>query len=324
MTSYYANKVELLRDIFGAASVHVEPSVIVVDGKRHPVVDDVIVLTRPEAPDLPAGHPPEDDQKDGIRRSFGDEWQAFPEILSEHEEEFRQYFDLLDLGELAGKRVCDLGCGIGRWSYFLRDRVSELVLVDFSDSIFVAREHLRECDRAVFLMGDLQSLPFREGFADLIVCLGVLHHMPNDALAEVRRLKRYAPDLLIYLYSALDKRPPIYRILLRLVTEIRLLVHPVRSRAFRSAFTWAATMSLYLPLIWLGTLLRPFGLSNAVPLYDFYHGKTVRRIKQDVYDRFFAEIEQRFSHKQISQLSDTFSRVTISPQIPYWHFRCER
>ncbi|MBM2828383.1 MAG: Mg-protoporphyrin methyl transferase, partial [Actinobacteria bacterium] len=55
-----------------------------------------------------------------IQHTFGEEWQRFPELLPEHREEFLQYFDLVDIGGLAGKRVCDLGCGIGRWSHFLK------------------------------------------------------------------------------------------------------------------------------------------------------------------------------------------------------------
>ena len=41
------------------------------------------------------------------------------------------YFDLIDLEALESKRICDLGCGIGRWSYFLKDIAKEIVLVDF-------------------------------------------------------------------------------------------------------------------------------------------------------------------------------------------------
>ena len=49
-----------------------------------------------------------------------------------------------------------------------------------------------------------------------------------------------------------------------------------------------------------------------------------KRIRQEVYDRFFARIEQRFSRTQIATLNDAFTKVTISDRLPVWHFLCER
>lgn len=331
---YYENKLQLLKDMFGAERVVLDRDSLEVDAARYPIVGDVIVLLDPsqypsglkrrlelaEASNEPA---PEHFARD-IQVTFGEEWREFPEIMPEHEIEFRQYFDVVDLGTLADKRVCDLGCGIGRWSHFLRERVNELVLVDFSEAIFVARCNLGDADNAIYFMADVKRLPFRENFADLICCLGVLHHLPTNALDEVRNIGKYAPKLLIYLYSALDSRPIYYRALLPVITAIRQVVCHIEDTTFRTAFTWAGALLLYMPVIWLGFLLKPFGLSKYVPLYDFYHNKTLTRIRQDVYDRFFTRIEQRFSQREILELRDTFSRITVSDQIPLWHFLCER
>jgi hypothetical protein len=80
----------------------------------------------------------------------------------------------------------------------------------------------------------------------------------------------------------------------------------------------------YLPFIILGSILRPLGKSQLVPLYEAYHGKTLERIRQDVYDRFFTRIEQRFTKKEIMTLKDAFSNVIVSNQLPYWHFLLKR
>lgn len=332
MTDYYADKLDLLRDLFGARDVRLADGAIDVDGRRYPVVDDVIVALDPEhyPPTLRArlsgtgqgaGEGP---FAEDIQSTFGHEWQSFPDIMPEHETEFRQYFDVVQLDSLSGKRVADLGCGIGRWSYFLKDRAEALVLVDFSEAIFVARRNLRDSNSAVFIMADLLRLPLRRDAVDFAFCLGVAHHLPVGALQAVRELGSYAPRLLIYLYSALDGHPIHYRLMMAPVTALRRLVCTVHSPAFRAVFTWLATLFLYLPLVGLGHLLRPVGLSRFVPLFDFYHGKSLERIRQDAYDRFFTRIEQRFSRRDIMQLSDRFSRIQISPQIPMWHFLCER
>ena len=63
---------------------------------------------------------------------------------------------------------------------------------------------------------------------------------------------------------------------------------------------------------------------SKVPLYDFYKGKSLGRIEQDVYDRFFTRIEQRVTRREIESLRDSFAEVTVSPNLPYWHFLARR
>ena len=333
MGTYYSDKVDTLRDLFGASTVTVQADQVIVDGTAFPVVDDVILLLGADQwPDWLRQRRGEQgaqavrraDFAPDIQKTFGAEWRAYPKIMPEHAQEFRQYFDVVDLESLNGRRVMDLGCGIGRWSYFLKDRARDLVLVDFSESVFVARENLRNVPNALFFLCDLTRLPFRSNCADLVVCLGVLHHLPIDAITAVRSLARFAPRLVIYLYSALDGRPGYQRALLGIVTAIRKLAIRIESATLRAAFTWVAAIVLYRPPIVIGQLLRPFGLARYVPLYDFYHDKSGERIRQDVYDRFFTRIEQRVSRPQIRALADTFTRVSISDQLPQWHFLCER
>ena len=332
-TDYYSNKLELLKDIFGTEDVIADSQNIVVNGHPYPVINDVIIILDPSQ------YPPSikksinttpnsssvgvSDFAEDIQFSFGAEWLTYPDIKPEHEEEFSRYFDIVDISELKNSRVCDLGCGIGRWSYFLRDNCMELVLVDFSEAIFAARHNLKDADNAVFFMGDLTRLPFRNGFADFLYCLGVLHHLPVNALDEVKSLKKYAPTLLIYLYYSLDNRPFYFRILLAAVTQARKILLKTRNSLFRSSFSKITTIVVYLPMILIGKILKPIGLSHNVPLYEYYNGMSINRIQQDVYDRFFTSIEQRVTKKQVLELSKTFDKITISEHLPYWHFKCE-
>ena len=172
-------------------------------------------------------------------------------------------------------------------------------------------------------MGDLKKLPFRDSFADFLFCLGVIHHLPTYARDEVRSLKKYAPTLLIYLYHALDNRPFYFRILLGLVTPIRALVSKIRNQYFRKLFVEITAVAVHLPLVYVGKILKGLGLSHMVPLSDGYDGKSIHRIQQDVYDRFFTRIEQRFTKAQILGLENTFDKITVSENLPYWHFKCE-
>jgi len=333
--AYYGDKLASLRDIFGSTRVALDGDSLRVEGRRYPIVDEVIVVLAPDEYPTHLQHRlAGETTADGagseitfasdIQSTFGQEWEAFPEILPDHEGEFRAYFDLIDVDSLGEARVCDLGCGNGRWSHFLRHRCRELVLVDFSEAIFVARDNLRGCTNAIFVMGDLTQLPFRADFADLVICLGVLHHLPVPALDVVRDLGRYTRRLLVYLYYALDNRPIHYRLLLKGITAVRRVTSEVHSPRLRSVITWGGTLVIYSPLVAVGSALRRVGMAHLVPLHEVYHGKRLGRMRQDVYDRFFTRIEQRFSRQQLLTLLDAFQEVRISPGLPYWHFLCVR
>lgn len=309
---YYADKVPALREIFGVRDIDVTADRIRVGTTAYPVTDDVIDL-------MPTQRGATGVAED-IQFTFGAEWREHGQILPEHAAEFAQYFDIVDLNSLKDARVFDLGCGSGRWSFFLKDRCRELVLVDFSDAIYVARENLRDVNHCLFFKADLLSLPFADDGADFVVCLGVLHHLPVPCLDAVRILRRLAPRLLIFLYYALDNRPAYFRALLQLVNVARRRLSRIRSPRFRSAFSLFGAVAIYRPLVALGALLRPLGLGSAVPLYEVYRGKGLRRIQQDVYDRFFTRIEQRVSRGQIAELRRDFSAVRIADSLPYWHF----
>ena len=309
---YYSKHLATLQDLFGTRDVELSEGSLRVGERRFSIRDDVIILAGAEDP-----------RAEGVRFTFGEQWRRFDRILPEHEREFRLYFDLFEGSELDGIRVCDLGCGIGRWSYFLAERCREIVLVDFSDAIFVARRNLRNSDRCLFFQGDIRSLPFRPDFADLVFSLGVLHHLPTGALEAVRRLARFAPRLLVYLYYALDNRPWHFRAIFR-GRRSRFGGSCRAGSRLRSAISWGLTAGVYLPFLLAGRAIAPLGLSSRVPLYEYYGGMSWSRIRQDAYDRFFTPVEHRYTRRQIATLCDTFSKVEISEGLPYWHFRCDR
>ena len=86
----------------------------------------------------------------------------------------------------AGLRILDAGCGSGRT---LEDLVAygEVSGIELSeDAASVARE--RECGEVK--VGRLEDLPYDDNSFDLITCLDVLEHVPDDrrALSELRRV----------------------------------------------------------------------------------------------------------------------------------------
>jgi SAM-dependent methyltransferase len=332
--SYYENKLASLRRMFGTNDIALSEGYLAVAGVTYPIIGDVIVLldasqytevVRQSLSALPS-HKLDNiaPHSRAVQSSFGDQWTQYSDILEEHRAEFELYFDLIDVGSLKDQKVCDLGCGTGRWSFFLQEYCDELILVDFSDAIFVARQNLAGNQKTLFFMCDIKRLPFSDDFCDFLFSLGVLHHLPTDALDEVKALRKYAKRHLVYLYYALDNRPFHFRWLYSGMDLGRRFVSSLRNARVRQAIVWVITLFVYLPCIVLGKLLRPIGLEKQVPLYEFYNKKSILRIRQDVHDRFCTPIEHRYTRDQIMKLSGTYANVMVSSKIPYWHFLCTR
>ena len=259
-----------------------------------------------------------------VRRSFSEEWQTYRSLLPEHDEEFAAYFDIVDLSSLRDSLVVDLGCGSGRWSAKLSPHVGTIALVDFSDAIFVARENLSDAPNAVFFRGDVTNLPFVDNSVEFLFSLGVLHHLDQPCLPVARDLMRLGPRGLFYLYYALDNRPDYYRRLLAVVTASRRSLGRVKSEKSRRRISRALALGIYRPMVGIGALADKAGITAPVPLYESYKGKSVDRIEQDAFDRFFTSIEQRVSRREIKECFARVGEVTVSESEPYWHFLVDR
>ena len=85
----------------------------------------------------------------------------------------------------AGTRVLDAGCGSGRTLQDLRV-YGEVAGIELSP---IAAEQARERDLGEVRVGRIEELPWGDGVFDLVTCLDVLEHTPDDTLA-LRELRR--------------------------------------------------------------------------------------------------------------------------------------
>lgn len=313
--------VATVAQLFGTSTdqVSVDRASIVVAGQKFRMDRGVVLLdSRPVATETARG------TGEDVRRSFSEEWETYGEILPEHDQEFAAYFDLVDLDSLKDSVVIDLGCGSGRWSAKLAPHCKAIVLVDFSDAIFVAQQNLADTDNAIFFRGDVTDLPFVDTCVDFLFSLGVLHHLDQPCLPVARDLMRLGPRGLFYLYYALDNRPRYFRPLLRGVTAARGALGRVQSERDRRRISRAVAWGVYRPMVGIGLITQRVGISAPVPLYESYRGKSIDRIEQDAYDRFFTSIEQRVSREEIRAAFTPPWQVEFSEQEPFWHFLVAR
>lgn len=111
---------------------------------------------------------------------------------------------LIDFGRWRGKRVLEIGCGLGTDTVQFLRAGAEVAAVDLSlRSVRLALERAQQnAHRGLFLNADAESLPFADESFDLVYSWGVLHHTPDTerAIEEVRRVLRAGGQALIMLY----------------------------------------------------------------------------------------------------------------------------
>lgn len=95
----------------------------------------------------------------------------------------------------AGARVLDAGCGSGRTLQDLR-AYGEVSGIELSD---LAAEHARGRELGEVRVGSVERLPWEDRSFDLVTCLDVLEHTPDDAvvLRELRRVTKPGGWLLV-------------------------------------------------------------------------------------------------------------------------------
>jgi SAM-dependent methyltransferase len=137
---------------------------------------------------------------------FGEQWSRFEDLGGAFGsvEVLRDLCGpLLSLGEIAGRRVVEIGSGNGRIVNMLLDAGAKHVFaVEPSAGIQALERNTRERkDRVTILRTPGESLPPIE--VELAFCIGVLHHI-EDPLPAVRRVYQVLPEggrFLIWVYG---------------------------------------------------------------------------------------------------------------------------
>lgn len=257
---------------------------------------------------------------------FGEEWAAFDQTAldgAEYAALFDAYFHLFPFDSLPEDSVgFDLGCGSGRWAAGVVDKVGILHCIDpAKQALAVARRRLGGKPNVRFHLASSDSIPFADGTADFGYSLGVLHHIPDTALALrdcVAKLKVGAP-FLVYLYYRFDSRPRWFRTMWRISDVARRGIFRLPFAA-RKAVTTAIAATVYWPLARGAALAEKlsFDVSN-MPL-GAYRDLSFYTMRTDALDRFGTKLEHRFTRPEIDgMMRDAgLTDIRFSDREPYW------
>lgn len=120
---------------------------------------------------------------------FGEQWSTYTDndgadFYSDREMLSDLLGPLMDVSEITGRRVAEIGAGTGRIVSMLLDRgAAHVVAIEPSDAVDALRDNLARRDdseKVTVLRVRGEQIPTDQAF-DLVLSVGVLHHIPDPA-----------------------------------------------------------------------------------------------------------------------------------------------
>lgn len=195
--------------------------------------------------------------------------------------------------------ILDAGCGDGTDTALLAlDPACEVIGVELSSGgVATTVTRTRNMERAHVVQADLLRLPLASDTFDGAYSYGVVHHTPDPprAVRELARTLKAGASLLLYVYEDLSDRPWPWRGALRAVDLLRAITTrlpaPMLMRICR----------LLSPVVYVACTLpaRRFRWAQRFP---YRHNTHPWDLSGDLYDRFAAPIERRYSAKTAAVL----------------------
>ncbi len=228
----------------------------------------------------------------GSPERFGYEWDAYSTISPEYEEQFRRWLPFYAPADWAGKCFIDVGCGMGRNSYWpMRYGAAAGYAVDVDDrSLAAARRNLAEFPSLEVRKCSAYDLPWHDT-ADIVFSIGVIHHLefPGCALAAMRRAAKPGAEVAIWVYARENNGWLLWAL------------NPARKLLFsRMPIAWVHAFSV-IPAAMLWLLLR-IGL-NRTEYFRLLRRFGFAHLRSIVFDQMLPRIAHYWSRSEVIRLT---------------------
>ena len=146
--------------------------------------------------------------------------------------------------------------------------------------------------RARLVQGNILAMPLRSNAFDQAYSYGVVHHTvdPEGAMREIVRTVKPGGHVLVYVYEDFERRGWWWRLAIASVNAVRRPISRLSPAAIRRV---CATIA---PVVFVTCTLpsRYFSWAARFP-YPATQNPTMKSLIPDLYDRFAAPIEERYS-----------------------------
>jgi SAM-dependent methyltransferase len=223
-----------------------------------------------------------------------------------------------------------MGAGSGRWTERLLPYFSNIVAIEPSNkAVEILKKRFNGANRVKIEKATVKHNSIIDNSADLIISLGVLHHLPNTQEALIDCFRKIKPGgyLLCYLYYNLENKSAIYRAIFHLSNFIRIIISKLPKR-IKLLVCYLIALTIYWPMARISKVATKFGVDNSnLPLHQYADFPFVF-LKNDALDRFGTRIENRFSKVEIEYMLEqaqfNIRTLKFSESEPFYTFLIQK
>jgi len=222
---------------------------------------------------------------------FGYEWHNYPDLRPEYEEQFRRWTAHLEPEDWRGMTFLDVGCGMGRNSYWpMAYGAAGGLAIDIDDrSLAAARRTLAPFPSMRIEKQSAYDIGCEDEF-DVVFSIGVIHHLqyPERALASMAKATKPGGRVMIWVYGFENN------------WWIVTLLDPVRKALFsRLPIGFVHHLALY-PTAMLWLLLR-LGFGN-IAYFRLLRRFGFRHLRPIVFDQMLPKIAHYWPRATVKRM----------------------
>lgn len=239
------------------------------------------------------------------KERYGYIWGKINSALLADSWHFNDMQELIIEPIVRGEKGIDIGSGCGYDTYIMakKNPSVRIASLDISDGIYKAGEFTSGLKNAWIIKGSALEIPIKDNTFDFAYSFGVLHHTPDPerGIKETARIIKKGAPVFLYLYE--DHSDNIIKYLaIKIITFIRKITTRIPPKMMY-VISCLASPFVVLLFTYPSKIFKKFkatqNLANKMP---FNFGTHPFSVADDLYDRFSAPIEYRFSKKEIFDL----------------------
>jgi SAM-dependent methyltransferase len=229
--------------------------------------------------------------ENGSPERFGYSWNIFDDILPIHEEQFKRWTTGFDQAQWKDKTFIDVGCGVGRNSYWPMTYGAEggcAIDVD-SRTIDAAKRNLQEYPSVNVEFKSIYDLDVANKY-DVAFSIGVIHHLEYPEIAIKNMVKSVRPGgfVLVWVYGFENNEW-----LIRYFNPLR--------RAMFSRLPLRLVYALSYPLTVILRLFLVMGLGK-IEYFKLLRKFSFNHIRAIVYDHMIPRIARYYKKEEALEL----------------------
>jgi len=249
-----------------------------------------------------------DSQEKGIIQTaelYGRLWKKnnyYAEKIAPDSWHFDKVQEVFPTSIVTGSIGVEVGCGSGYDTYLLAKKYPSVIFLSFdiSEGVFTAKKLIQDLPNVFLFRASVLYIPIKTRSCDFVYSYGVLHHLPDPyrGFKEVVRILKPSAPFFLYLY---EKHEDTFwkAKAVRVTGWMRKLTSNLSPETLE---VLSIVLSPFIVMFfsWPARVLEKFrGTRSIAQKIPFNFGTGLFSIRGDLYDRFGAPYEYRFSKKDL-------------------------